>query len=453
MPTKSPGSLPPLGFMSYVHLDDEHENGRITQLRERLSAEVRLQTGDEFPIFQDRSDIRWGENWQRRIENSLDSTSFLVPIVTPGFFSSEACRAEVLRFLEREKELRRDDLILPIYYAECPVLSDEDSTKNDPVATAIAAHQYMDWRDLRFEPFASPSVGRAIAAMAAQIKLAIPGAPLPKERMPAPPTGRSRSAAVASSQREASAQETASPIRTTDPPTRYVDAMHRGDHASIAAAISAASPGDRIIVRPGLYEESLVIDKALEIIGEGPSGDVVLKGTADTSTIAFRANMGRIANITIRQPPGEKTRYAVSIEQGRLDLEQCDISSDNAAAVAIRGGSDPRVRRNRIHDGKQGGVYVNENGQGLLEDNEIFGNALAGVEIKEGGNPTLRRNRITENGHEAVWISDGGGGTFIDNDLRGNRRGAWDIADGCEPLVQRRGNIDDEDPRPIKAGV
>jgi len=53
----------PVAFMSYVHFDDTHENGRLTQFRERLSAEVRMQTGEEFPIFQDRNDIRWGQNW------------------------------------------------------------------------------------------------------------------------------------------------------------------------------------------------------------------------------------------------------------------------------------------------------------------------------------------------------------------------------------------------------
>ena len=44
--------------------------------------------------------------------------------------------------------------------------------------------------------------------------------------------------------------------------------MSRGDHITIAEAIQAANPGDRILVRPGLYQEGLVLDKPLEIIGE-----------------------------------------------------------------------------------------------------------------------------------------------------------------------------------------
>ena len=49
-----------VAFMSYVRSDDEHENGRLTEFCKRLSGEVRMQTGEEFHIFQDRSDIASG---------------------------------------------------------------------------------------------------------------------------------------------------------------------------------------------------------------------------------------------------------------------------------------------------------------------------------------------------------------------------------------------------------
>jgi hypothetical protein len=52
----------PAAFMSYAHVDNE--GGKPTEFRQRLSAEVRLQTGEEFLIFQDRNDIAWGQNWQ-----------------------------------------------------------------------------------------------------------------------------------------------------------------------------------------------------------------------------------------------------------------------------------------------------------------------------------------------------------------------------------------------------
>ena len=72
------GGTKPAAFMSYVRSDDAHDDGQLTQFRERLEAEVRAQTGKEFAIFQDRNDIGWGQNWQRRIDQALDAVTLLV---------------------------------------------------------------------------------------------------------------------------------------------------------------------------------------------------------------------------------------------------------------------------------------------------------------------------------------------------------------------------------------
>jgi F-box protein 11 len=425
--------------MSYVRSDDEHEHGRLTEFRERLSAEVRMQTGDEFPIFQDRNDIGWGQNWKKRIKESLDGVTFLIPIITPSFFKSPACRDELERFLEREKTLSRDDLILPVYYVDCPLLSDDKKRAKDELAQVVAERQYADWRELRFELFTSPQVGRAFAQLAVQIREALErtaaggkpkAARVTRRRALRPPA---EPPAGAESGTEG-AETTARPAPKTEPPTRVVDPMHRGDHPTITEAITAASPGDRILVRPGLYEEGLVIDKPLEIIGQGDPGEVVVQALGK-NVILFKTTMGRVANLTLRQTGGDS--YGVSIAQGRLEMEDCDITSQSLAGVAIYGGADPRLRRNRIHDGKNAGVFVYNNGQGTLEDNDIFANAKSGVWISTGGNPTLRRNRIHDGKNAGVFVYNNGQGTLEDNDIFANAHAGVAIMTGGNPTLRR----------------
>jgi parallel beta-helix repeat protein len=89
----------PAAFMSYVRFNDQHDDGQLSQFRERLCAEVRVQTGQEFAIFQDRNDIAWGQNWRQRIDEALDAVTLLLVIITPSLFYSPPCRAEVTRFL------------------------------------------------------------------------------------------------------------------------------------------------------------------------------------------------------------------------------------------------------------------------------------------------------------------------------------------------------------------
>ena len=439
----------PAAFMSYVQSDDKY--GHLTQFRERLSDEVRVHIGVEFPIFQDRKDILWGQNWKERIEESIDEVTFLIPIITPSFFNSSACRDELERFLEREKKLGRNDLVLPVYYVDCPLLNDEVKRAGDELAHVIATRQYADWRELRFEPFTFPQVGKTLAQLAVQIRDALDRVRASGKRAvlesDAGITRRPADNATVSLLRDiesmiASREPTRGPVAKTEPPTRVVDPMHHGDHITITEAIDAANPGDRILVRPGLYPEWLVIDKpGLEIIGDGNLDDVVVQAVG-MGALLFKTTMGKVANLTLRQMGGGDWN-CVDIVQGRLELDGCDITSDNLACVAIHDGADPRLRRNRIHDGKQSGVFVYENGQGVLEDNDIFGNALAGVVIGGGDNPTLRRNRIHDGGI-GVFVYENGQGVLEDNEIFGNALGGVAIMKCGNPTLRRNRIHDDK---------
>ena len=434
----------PAAFMSYARLDDKY--GPITRFCEHLSHEVSVCIGEEFLIFQDRKDILWGQNGEARIKESLDEVTFLIPIITPLFFSSEACCDELQRFLEREKDLGHNDLVLPVYYIDCPLMNEEEKRAGDELAQAIVDHQYVDWRELRFEPFTSPQVGNTLARRAVQIRDALERVQASEKReAPEPDADVARRPSVDMSvplpqdiEYAIESHELArGPAAKTEPPIRVVDPMHHGDHLTITEAIEAANPGDRILVRPGLYPEGLVIKKPLEIIGDGEPGEVVVQAEGK-SALFFRTTMGRVVNLTLRQM--SSNCLSVDIGQGRLELEGCDITSRGVCCVIIHSGADPRLRRNRIHDGMGGGVVVYENGQGVLEDNNIFGNASDGVLIAAGGNPTLRRNRINKNDRWAVHAIVRGGGTIEDNDLRGNARGAWNISADSEPNLRRARN-------------
>lgn len=154
-------------FLSYSRHDDEHEGGLVSALRESLVSEFKFQTGQDLFVFHDKSSIELGENWRRKLEEGIDETSFLLVILTPSYLRSPHCREELERFLRRESEERRDDLVLPIYYA---TISPDTS---DSLAKALLDHQYVDWRSLRFQPFDSAPVRMAVAELVSSIASAV----------------------------------------------------------------------------------------------------------------------------------------------------------------------------------------------------------------------------------------------------------------------------------------
>jgi formylglycine-generating enzyme required for sulfatase activity len=159
----------PAAFISYARRDDAAYAGRITGLRQRLQRMVAAAIGRDFEIFQDCEGIAWGQHWRSRLDEALDEALFLIPILTPSYFNSEACRAELEAFLELERRSGRKDRILSLYFLDAPVYDE----KADALAAILSERQHRDWRDLRIDPVGSAKVMRALDRLARELAAAI----------------------------------------------------------------------------------------------------------------------------------------------------------------------------------------------------------------------------------------------------------------------------------------
>jgi CheY-like chemotaxis protein len=164
----------PRAFLSYTRVDDEFFGGVITSLRKFLQLGIQVVTGNrEFTIFQDVDGIEFGQQWQARLQEAISSAHFLIPVVTPCFFHSDTCRAELRQFLEHEVDVGRDDLILPIYFVTTPLLERKELLLADSLASEINKRQRYDWRELADLPISDPQVKKAVRKLAEKVSTAI----------------------------------------------------------------------------------------------------------------------------------------------------------------------------------------------------------------------------------------------------------------------------------------
>lgn len=181
-------SDPSEAFLSYTRMDDEYFGGAITSLKRLLELGVRVVTGDRtFSIFQDVDGIEFGQKWKPRLAAAISASRFLIPIVTPLFFTSDPCRDELKQFVEHEKSLGREDLILPIYFVTAPVLERPELLKDDELAREIGSRQRYDWRVQADLPPDDPQIRRSVRQLAQSIASAIARTSGPAPA-PAPPT-------------------------------------------------------------------------------------------------------------------------------------------------------------------------------------------------------------------------------------------------------------------------
>ncbi|WP_114587783.1 toll/interleukin-1 receptor domain-containing protein [Microbacterium arborescens] len=133
-------------FWSYAHADDVGDRGRLLALAEHIRLELSLLRGTDVDLFVDADNLRWGDTWRERIENALDSSTFLVPVLTPRYFERPECRRELTNFYGQAQSRGLTKLVMPILYAPVAGLEEDSS---DELLALCSRIQYFDWTSLR----------------------------------------------------------------------------------------------------------------------------------------------------------------------------------------------------------------------------------------------------------------------------------------------------------------
>jgi hypothetical protein len=155
------------GFWSYVHADDDTESGRIAQLARDVASQFEMLTGEPIQLFLDRDNLVWGDDWHPKIDQSLSSIAFFIPVITPRYFKSAECRRELNFFARNAEKLGIKELVLPILYVDFPALHD-DPQRDDSIAL-ITRFQWVDWTALRFAEHTSGEYKRAVSGLAERL--------------------------------------------------------------------------------------------------------------------------------------------------------------------------------------------------------------------------------------------------------------------------------------------
>jgi parallel beta-helix repeat protein len=221
--------------------------------------------------------------------------------------------------------------------------------------------------------------------------------------------------------------------------TLVVSAMGRGQYRTISEAMEAAKDGAKILVKEGIYREGLVIDKPVEMIGDGQTSEIILE-YSDGNCILMQTDYAKVKGLTICGQAGLKGKeyFAVDIPQGCLILEDCDITSDSFSCIGIHGlTAKPRISRCKIHDSKQGGIVVKEKGQGIVENCDIFANIHSGVAIYQEANPTIRSCKIHDNKANGILVWEKGQGIVENCDIFANTLSGVEIQEEANPAIRR----------------
>lgn len=232
------------------------------------------------------------------------------------------------------------------------------------------------------------------------------------------------------------------PAPAAHQPSCIVDQHGKGNYTTIGEALKQARPGDRILVRPGLYKEGLILDRSVEIVGDGPVSDVIIESTG-LHCIQMQTDYAVVRGLTLRERASSSTSsreqpfFAVDIPQGRLFLDQCTISSETRIGVAVHGAeANPILWRCTIRQSKGTGILFYEQGRGIIEECDIAGHGLAGIGITQKSNPHILRCTIHHGKQDGIYVSEQGAGTIEECTISHNQRAGIEIKHEGNPFIR-----------------
>jgi hypothetical protein len=136
-------------------------------LADLIRDEYSLTTGDDLILHTDRTTTEWSAEWRDRVHDGPNATTFLIPIITPRYFRQPECRAELVDFTTRARNLGLAAQVLPIVYTHTRELADPG---NDDAAVALVRRmRHEKWHDLRTDDESSPAHRRAVCRIAGRL--------------------------------------------------------------------------------------------------------------------------------------------------------------------------------------------------------------------------------------------------------------------------------------------
>jgi nitrous oxidase accessory protein len=151
------------------------------------------------------------------------------------------------------------------------------------------------------------------------------------------------------------------------------------DFPLIAPAIAAASDGDTVQVRSGVYREDLVLERRIALVGEGWP---VLVGTGQGSVVELEADGCTVSGFSIE---GSGTGLTNQLDAGILVVSNHNRVTGNRLqrvfyGVVVRGGGENEISGNRIAGfadlpfGRRGdGIFLYRSPGNRVSENSIEG--------------------------------------------------------------------------------
>jgi parallel beta-helix repeat protein len=192
-------------------------------------------------------------------------------------------------------------------------------------------------------------------------------------------------------------------VGTSSARTWYVDDSGGANFTGIQEAISAASDGDNIVVRDGIYTETVNVNKTLTIRSTSNPKNTIVKAanprnhvfnvTADYVNISGFTVMGGLIGICLW-------------DSNNNNISDNNCSSNNDTGIALFSSCDNEITNNTANLNNMWGIDLWESSNNnTITDNNASSNFDTGIELLDSTNNSISNNNCSHNTYYGIFLA------------------------------------------------
>nr|WP_221382674.1 right-handed parallel beta-helix repeat-containing protein [Actinoplanes polyasparticus] len=213
-----------------------------------------------------------------------------------------------------------------------------------------------------------------------------------------------------------------------------VDQSAGSGYRTLGAALAVASDGAVVNVRPGTYQENVILTRIVTIRAENGPGTVRIAPPSGIP-VALVAESAALNGLSVRA--ADQQSPAVALTAGQLSVTECELEAAAWTAVFVRDRGSLIMRDSRVTNAAGAGVVVTSNTGSTLADCRVEDLGTSGVVVAEHGNLQVlacvvreaKGNGICINGHGTILVED--------TEISGTGKPAFAAEQQSEAVVRR----------------
>jgi parallel beta-helix repeat protein len=185
--------------------------------------------------------------------------------------------------------------------------------------------------------------------------------------------------------------------------------------SKIQSKIDAAKPGDTIIIKDGIYNANIKVNKRLTIRSENGSSNCIVQAINPKAPVfEVTADYVNISGFMVKGAD-TGTRF--------FHADYCNISNNNFlyndVGVYLSGSNSSSISNNTCSNNNGDGISLSRSSNNTISGNNVSNNG-DGISLSRSSNNTISGNNVSNNRYDGIDLYSSSNNTITSNNVSNN---------------------------------